>query len=83
MDGSTIVLVTSDHGGKGKGHGGSTMGEIEIPWILRGRGVAAGRELPATVNTFDTAATVAHALGLSPPKCWIGRPVLDAFADSK
>jgi predicted AlkP superfamily pyrophosphatase or phosphodiesterase len=83
MADSSLVLVTSDHGGKGKGHGGSTMGEIEIPWILHGRGVVAGKELPATVNTYDTAATVAHALGLAPPKCWIARPVLDAFTESK
>ena len=27
---STIVLITADHGGKGKGHGGATMGKIEI-----------------------------------------------------
>ena len=47
----SLVLVTSDHGGKGKGHGRSTMGEIEIPWIIQGRGVVPGRELPATVNT--------------------------------
>jgi arylsulfatase A-like enzyme len=80
---SSLVLVTADHGGKGKGHGGSTMGEIEIPWIIHGRGVAAGRELPPIVNTYDTAATVAHALGLTPPKCWIARPVLDAFAEAK
>ncbi len=32
----TIVLVTADHGGKGKDHGGATMAEIEIPWIIRG-----------------------------------------------
>ncbi len=79
----SLVLVTSDHGGKGKAHGGSTMDEIEIPWIIHGRGVRPGRELPATVNTYDTAATVAHALGLTPPKCWIARPVLDAFVESK
>ncbi len=79
----SLVLVTADHGGKGKGHGGSTMGEIEIPWILQGRGVVPGRELPATVNTYDTAATIAYALGLTPPKCWIARPVVDAFAESK
>jgi len=79
----SLVLVTSDHGGKGKGHGGSTMGEIEIPWIIQGRGVVPGRELPATVNTYDTAATIAYALGLTPPKGWIGRPVLDAFGGSK
>jgi hypothetical protein len=59
------------------------MGEIEIPWIIQGRGVMPGRELGATVNTYDTAATIAHALGLTPPKAWIARPVLDAFAESR
>jgi arylsulfatase A-like enzyme len=76
----SLVLVTSDHGGKGKKHGGSTMDEIEIPWILQGRGAIRGRELPATVNTYDTAATIAYALGLTPPKGWIGRPVAEAFS---
>jgi len=79
----TVVLVTSDHGGVGKGHGGSTMREIEIPWILRGPGVAVGREITAPVNTYDTAATVAHVLGVNPPECWVARPVRSAFAASK
>ena len=78
----TIVIVTSDHGGKGKGHGGATMGEIEIPWIVVGPGVARGREIAAPVNTFDTAATVAYVLGLTMPECWIARPVRAAFSAS-
>ena len=78
--GKTVVLVTSDHGGKGKGHGGATMDEIEIPWILHGPGVAAGRELTTPVSTCDTAATVAYIFGLEPPRCWVGRPVVEAFA---
>ena len=76
----TILLVTSDHGGVGKKHGGNTMAELEIPWILHGRGVAAGKELSTPVNTFDTAATVAYIFGLDTPRCWIGRPVSDAFS---
>jgi predicted AlkP superfamily pyrophosphatase or phosphodiesterase len=75
----TIVLVTSDHGGVGKKHGESTMAEIEIPWILYGRGAAAGKELSTPVNTYDTAATVAYIFGLQTPRCWIGRPVTEAF----
>jgi predicted AlkP superfamily pyrophosphatase or phosphodiesterase len=75
----TILLITADHGGKGKKHGGATMDEIEIPWILHGPGVAAGREISAPVNTYDTAATVAAIFGLKPPDCWIGRPVRAAF----
>jgi arylsulfatase A-like enzyme len=75
----TVVLVTADHGGKGKGHGGSTMGEIEIPWIIAGPGITPGKELATPVNTYDTAATVAYLFGLKPPTCWIARPVVEAF----
>jgi predicted AlkP superfamily pyrophosphatase or phosphodiesterase len=75
----TILLLTADHGGVGRKHGGATMAEIEIPWIIAGPGVAAGRELRKPVNTYDTAPTLAHVLGLTPPDAWIGRPVLEAF----
>jgi predicted AlkP superfamily pyrophosphatase or phosphodiesterase len=76
---NTVVLITADHGGKGKGHGGTTMGEIEIPWILTGPGVATGKELTTHVNTYDTAATIAYVFGLKTPDCWIARPVVEAF----
>jgi arylsulfatase A-like enzyme len=78
----SIVLITSDHGGVGKKHGGATMAEIEIPWIIHGRGVAKGKELSTLVNTFDTAATIAYVFGLKIPACWIGRPVTEAFTES-
>ena len=75
----TIVLVTADHGGVGKKHGKATLAEIEIPWILWGAGVARGKELKTPVNTYDTAATVAHIFGVKPPDAWIAKPVLEAF----
>lgn len=75
----TILIVTSDHGGVGKGHGGATMAEIEIPWIIAGPGVVSAKELTSFVNIYDTAATVAHVLGLTAPDCWIAKPVLEAF----
>lgn len=75
----TTVLVTSDHGGINKDHGGATQAEIEIPWILRGPGVRRGHEITTPVNTYDTAATVAHRLGVKPPSAWLGRPVREAF----
>ncbi len=76
---ATLVLLTADHGGLGKKHGGATMAEIEIPWILSGPGVAKG-ELHGPVNTYDTAATLAYALRLKAPVAWIGKPVMEAFA---
>jgi predicted AlkP superfamily pyrophosphatase or phosphodiesterase len=75
---STFVLVTSDHGGKGHNHGKNSLAEIQIPWILAGPGVAAGK-IDASVFTYDTGATLAWIFGLQPPACWIGRPVLAAF----
>ena len=75
----TILIVTSDHGGVGKGHGGATMAEIEIPWIIAGPGVAPAKELTSFVNIYDTAATVAHIFGLTAPDCWIAKPVLEVF----
>ena len=79
----TLLLVTSDHGGRGKGHGGATMEEIEIPWIITGPGIRAGHEIQTPVNTYDTAATLTYAFGLTPPDAWIARPVREAFADGK
>jgi len=77
---TTVVLISSDHGGVGKRHGGNSMTEIEIPWMLRGPGVAVGKELTVPINTFDTASTIAEMFGLHQPACWIGRPVKAAFS---
>jgi hypothetical protein len=74
-----VVLVTSDHGGVNKGHGGATMAELEIPWIIFGRGVRRGHEIQTPINTYDTALTVAHILGVKPHPAWIGKPITEAF----
>ncbi len=76
----TILIVTADHGGVGTRHGGESMAELEIPWLIWGPGVAAGKQITDPVNTYDTAATVAYVLGLEQPYHWIARPVLSAFA---
>jgi len=75
----TVVLVTADHGGKGKSHGGLSMDELEIPWILTGPGVRQGHAITSEVNIYDTAATLAKIFKLTPPAAWIGRPVTEAF----
>ncbi|MDX1695976.1 MAG: alkaline phosphatase, partial [Ketobacteraceae bacterium] len=74
-----LVIVSADHGGIGYGHGGETLAEIEIPFILYGRGVKPGYTIEHPVYTYDNAATAAFALGLTPPYAWIGRPVRSAF----
>ena len=76
---STVILVTADHGGVGKGHGGESLAELEIPWIIAGPGVRAGVELKSAVNTYDTAATVLYVLGAKQPAAWVAKPVVEAF----
>lgn len=75
----TLIIVTADHGGIGKGHGGESLAEIEIPFILWGRGVKPNHKINLPVYQYDNAATVLFAFGIEIPKAWIGRPVKGAF----
>lgn len=75
----TLIIVTADHGGKGKGHGGKSLDEVQIPWIAVGPHVAKNHEIRDVVITYDTAATIAYVLGLKIPQAWRGKPVLEAF----
>ena len=79
MADSTLVILSSDHGGIGYGHGGESLDEIEIPFVLLGPNIKKGYKIPHTVFTYDNAATVAFALGVQQPYAWIGRPVKSAF----
>jgi hypothetical protein len=83
---NTIFIVTADHGGIGFGHGGESMAEMEIPFILFGKGIKKGYEIKRPVFQYDNAATVAYMWQLPTPSAWIGRPVTSAFigqADDK
>lgn len=35
----TIFIITSDHGGIKKGHGGKTMAEMQTPFIIAGKNI--------------------------------------------
>lgn len=75
----TMLLIVADHGGIDHGHGGDSPEEVNVPWILTGRGVVNG-ELQVTVNTYDTAATLAYLLGIKAPECWDGKVIFEAIA---
>ena len=75
----TMVIISADHGGLGKGHGGESLGEIEIPFIVWGKSIKKNHLLKYPVYQYDNAATVAFALGLKTPIAWIGKPVKNAF----
>ena len=74
----TLIVVTADHGGHGTTHGTRQFEDMTIPWIIAGPGVR-HQVLSTDVNTTDTAATVAWALGLPLQPDWDGMPVLEAF----
>ena len=75
----TVVVMTSDHGGQGRGHGGFTLKELETPFIIYGKGIRKGYAFPDVMMQYDTPATIAYALGLKLPQSWVGRPVKAAF----
>lgn len=77
----TLLIITSDHGGIGKGHGGKTIEEVEVPWIVKGPGVTENKMLETPIITYDTGATVAWALGIPIPEVWRGKPVKEAFEE--
>jgi predicted AlkP superfamily pyrophosphatase or phosphodiesterase len=79
LRGTTAVLVTSDHGGEGKKHGGVTSVHLEIPWLLWGAGVRSGLEIQDPISTVDSAATLAYLLGVPLHRWWTGRPVMAAI----
>ena len=70
---TTLVVLTADHGGVGKKHGGLSKAEIEVPILFAGPGVARGKEFAHPLGNIDIAPAIAHLLGLSPHPCWSGR----------
>ncbi|MFH1086039.1 MAG: alkaline phosphatase family protein [Chloroflexota bacterium] len=71
------VIVTSDHGGRGRSHGTDDDADMTIPVILAGGGVPPLGALPLgasprTVSILDIAPTIARLLGLAAPAAWEG-----------
>lgn len=79
----TIFVITADHGGIGTGHGGTTMEEMQTPFILSGKNIKKGFKITDLVMQYDVASTIAYILGIDQPQLWTGRPVLSAFEEVK
>jgi hypothetical protein len=75
----TMVIISSDHGGIGHGHGGESLKEIEIPFIVWGKSIKKNFQITSPVYQYDNAATVAYALDINIPTAWIGKPVISTF----
>ena len=75
----SIIILTADHGGIDKGHGGKTMMEMETPFIIAGKNVKKSGEFSESMMQFDCASTIASIFGLQQPQVWIGRPMTQVF----
>lgn len=75
----SVILISADHGGHGKGHSQGTPLDTQIPWIAWGKDVKKGYGIVAPVNTCDTTATALWLLGVAPASKLDGAPVTSAF----
>jgi predicted AlkP superfamily pyrophosphatase or phosphodiesterase len=72
---NTILIIVSDHGGKGKGHGRLSVEELTIPFIIAGKDIKKNMELQEKVSNADIAPTITYLLNCSIPECWTGKAV--------
>ena len=75
----TLFIVTADHGGIGKTHGGNSDEERYVFLGIAGKNVANGSITDA--ESRDVAAIAAHALGLERPTTWTGHVPTGVFND--
>ncbi|MFA9407860.1 MAG: ectonucleotide pyrophosphatase/phosphodiesterase [Candidatus Dadabacteria bacterium] len=75
----TFLVITSDHGGKGKTHKGDHPDVTTIPWLAVGEGVKQDYSIKEKVYIYDTAPTVLKTLGISPPQNIDGRVLEEIF----
>ncbi len=79
MTGSTVILVTADHGGAGRGHGPDDPRSRHIPWIVVGPGIRHGLDLTTfgdlQIDTEDTFSTLCYLLGIPVTQKVEGKPI--------
>ena len=81
---STLIIVTSDHGGAGRTHGPEDPRSRSIPWIAKGPGVRENFDLTRLgkehdVTTYDTFATACFVLGIPIDHRIDGKPIQQIF----
>ena len=84
LAGETLVILSADHGGAGRGHGPDDPRCRHIPWIASGPGVRRNYDLTRdgtlVINTEDTFATACYFLGLRPDAPIDGKPIEQILA---
>lgn len=80
----TVILISADHGGAGRTHGGDDPRSQHIPWVVNGPGIRQGYDLTQDprlqVRTEDTFATICYLLGLTPEPAVEGKAIEQVVA---
>ncbi len=81
----TVIIVSADHGGAGRGHGKDDARSRHIPWIAAGPGIRQDFDLTRiselVINTQDTFATACYFLGIPIPEHSEGKPITQILLD--
>lgn len=67
-----LFILTTDHGGKGKRHGGDSKEEIECLFAIRGDEIKKNSEI-LDFETRDIASIILYALGIEQPENYTSR----------
>ena len=71
-----IVIVTADHGGHDRCHGTEMPEDMVIPMFFLGDCFKQGEKLE-NVSILDIAPTVADIMGITPPREWEGKSLVN------
>lgn len=72
-----LIIVTSDHGGTGTGHGGDTDEEKFVFFVATGKNIKKGVE--TDIGIIDIPALIAYSLGIPFPDNWQSKLPEDIF----
>ena len=75
----TIFMLVADHGGINRGHGSTTMDEMNSPLVIFGPGVKRGHKIQSSVVRYDTAPTITRIFGAENPAVWRGKAIEEIF----
>ncbi len=86
LAGSTLVILTADHGGAAKDHGEGDPRSLHIPWVAAGPGIRRDFDLTRvpdlSIHIEDTFATACVFLGINPGNSGEGKPVMSIIPGS-